>query len=365
MLVTSAFAGVLLDRLPRKILLVADNGLRGLFLGIIPLLAWLDLFSISVVVVLMLLSGGLSAITRVGNQAILPNLVERDQLGSANSFIQISWQTAYLAGPAMGGVSTALVGAPATLLINAGTFWIFAVLIASIPRRSFQPPQEQPSARREDAENGEGTWASFRLGLSFLISRKGLLTVALTTLFFNLVYGPLEPALPVFVDGDLGSGPRVLGYLWTALSAGMIAGTAAWAKVQPRWAPWTLGAVIMMAWGLINVFLALTREVPLAILAMFGAGFVFGPYNVAFSTYEQQVIPDSLRGRVLGTITSLTAPGLPLGQLIGGWAVAGLGATTTIVAAGVACMLTAAALLLFSSGLPYEGDGKLYETDRE
>jgi MFS family permease len=348
MLATSAFAGALLDRLPRKLLLIVDNGLRGVLLATVSLLAWADAFSLPVVVSLMLVSGSLSAITKVGTLAVLPNLVGRKLLATANSFTQISWQVSYLVGPAVGGVSTAVLGAPATLLLNAATFWIFAFLLATVPRASFQAAAEEGGSTENSVENEEKLWTSLKSGASFLVHHKGLLTLAFATLFFNFVYGPLEPALAVLVERKFNQGPDVLGYLWTALAAGMILGTAIWSKVQLQRPPWMLCGTIIGAWGLINMVLAVSHEVPLALAAMFLAGTVFGPYNVIFATYEQEVIPDALRGRVLGAIVSMTAAGLPLGQLVGGLSVAWLGATITIICAGIASLLVAVALLLSS-----------------
>ncbi len=200
---------------------------------------------------------------------------------------------------------------------------------------------------------------SLKNGMRFLVKDRLLLIMTGATLFFNLTYGPLEPALPVFVKDVIETGPELLGFLWTSLSIGMIVGTLIWVKVNPKWNPVTITSIIIFLWGLANIGFANTDGIIMALGAIFMAGFVFGPYNVVTTTYEQRSIPDHLRGRVLGLINSLTAAGLPLGQLLGGFLVENFSVRRTILWAGIASLIVAFGIWIGRTRMLKNGRKKL------
>jgi predicted MFS family arabinose efflux permease len=94
--------------------MIIANSLRGGLLLLIPLMYWSGALTIEFISVIMFVSGILSVFTSVGTVAILPSFVEKEELEAANAVSQMSVQTGYLIGPAVGGLLIAYLGSPFT-----------------------------------------------------------------------------------------------------------------------------------------------------------------------------------------------------------------------------------------------------------
>lgn len=199
--------------------------------------------------------------------------------------------------PAVGGILVASVGSPVTLLITAMLYAGYIASLLAIPAVCYRAPAMDD--REDPLQAHESAW-------HFLRKSPILMVIGLVTLFFNLTYGPLEPALPVLVVHIYHAGAQMLGFLWSSFAVGLMIGTALWMRWQP-------------GWGI--------RVVTIG-------GVTYAPYNIVATTWQQRLIPDQLRGRVFGLLQSVTSSGLPLGQMAGGLAIAAIGAGHTIASAG-------------------------------
>lgn len=336
MIATSFFMGILLDRFSRKKLLILDNIFRGILYASIPLIYWWELFSLPVLMGIMFIAGILSTISRVGSATVIPNLVPNDQLEKANGLSQITWQIAYLSGPALGGVLTGLIGASYTLLVDSLTFWIFSGIMLTMPAFKFYEQNEGASANSD--------W--FKEGFRFLLKRKDLLIITFGTTMFYFTYAPMEPALPLFTQVELDQGASIFGIIKSVMSVGMIIGTFLWGYFKIKGNPLYTVGIIILLWGVINMAFAYSSTLYLAFLTIFLAGFVFGPYNLVVTTYKQRTIEDHRRGRVFGVMNSLSAAGLPLGQVAGGFFVDATSAQFTLFMAGLLSVFVALIVVL-------------------
>lgn len=338
-IVASPLVGVLLDRWPRRLLLLGSNALQGvLFLAITGFYLHHGL-NLPLLLVLVAAAGALAPLAYLGRSVILPSLVDSGDWEPANAVLQLNLNVVSLLGPALGGILVAAVGVAATLIIAAGCYAVYVVVLARLPRPSFRGSEAVGSPP-------PGSWMDdLRSGLQYVLKTPVLALLALVTLLFSLTYGPLEPALPLLVSSVYHDGAQVLGLLWSSFAAGAVLGTFAWVYWQPRIPLRLLVAGIIAAWGVCSGLVgAVPGPVAAGALLALG-GFTYAPYNIVWTTWRQRLVPDHLRGRVFGLINGVSGVGLPLGQAVGGLLVAGVGPQATVMVGGAACVLLGAVVL--------------------
>ncbi|TDQ40785.1 MFS transporter [Aureibacillus halotolerans] len=184
-LLSSVLVGGVLDQYNRRSIMIVENGLRGVFLSLIPILHWLDLLNLPIIVAIIFVKGFLSSFTTIGVTSILPSFLRKEDLEPGNAVLSMTGQMGSLIGPAIGGISTAMLGAPLTLLINVICFFIAAVLYFLIPTEVYHKGMERrpidPSFRRNLVNYGRDV----KDGLRFILKYRVLMMIALVTFVFN------------------------------------------------------------------------------------------------------------------------------------------------------------------------------------
>lgn len=201
---TGPLLGTVLDRWQPRLVMGIDNGARALLIGAIPMLSWLGVLQVWQIYILALLAGALSPATGAGVRVILPHLVAGDELERANALASISFQLAWLLGPALAGMLVTRVGGAFALLVDAGSFLLMGLLVFSLP--SISRP------RFNEVSVVKTSWLG---GFVVIFRKKEIrLLTGLSVLFF-FSYGPLEAALPLYSDRVLHAGAQGYGLLWT------------------------------------------------------------------------------------------------------------------------------------------------------
>ena len=334
----SPFIGIMLDRLPRKVLLQADNLCLGTIWVLLALLSRWHMLSLPLLILLVTVSGALTPIAYLGRMMVLPNIVSGDLWESANTWMQLNMNLVILLGPALGGVLTGLLGSVATLGLAAVAYGVYFLCLALIPRQRFygHPGTTPKSSWLRDLSSG---WR-------FLGQTPLLLMLVVMTMLFSLTYGPLEPALPVLVRTVFHAGPRVLGELWSSFAVGTVAGTVLGGRIRPEWPLRRVISAIIILWGVFSGLLGVVHTPMMAAVVLALGGFSYAPYNILYAVWRQRLVPDGLRGRVFGTINGLTGARLPLGQALGGFLIAAIGAEFTVVVGGALCVVLGVAAYL-------------------
>ncbi|WP_327676248.1 MFS transporter [Kitasatospora sp. NBC_00458] len=179
-------------------------------------------------------------------------------------------------------------------------------------------------------------------GLRALRARPDLLALLAVTWLFNLFYGPVEVALPLFVGQDLHAGPGVLGLYWMAFGLGAALGTVAVGALRrlPVW-PVLLG--IVAGHGLAMLPFALHGPGWPSIAGFALAGVVYGPYSaLALSLFQDRTPPAALTA-VLALRSSVLLTAGPTGTALGGPLTAALGPRPVLVGTGLAMVAVAVA----------------------
>jgi MFS family permease len=336
-------AGVLLDRYDRKKLIVVDNIGRGLiFIGLVALLST-EAIPLFFVYALVVFAGILSPLSSAGAQTLLPRLVpNKELLIKANGVMESQWQMVYMLGPAVAGVLIGWIGPANVLILDATSFFLCALCFSRLPKQLVTRQDQTPNT-----ETGAGQivpflrslWADMRTGYRYLFGRKQMLLLVIFTFLFNMGYGPVEVALPLYANQDLDAGPVGLGMLWSALAVGALLGSLLFTSI--RWkisTSLTLGGIIIL-WGLTTLPLAFFTRLEVAVLAMGLAGFCYSPYNIIYRSYLQREVPDELLGRVMTSIRTITGTGMPAGAAVCGVLIPYLGVQGLLGVGAAACVV--------------------------
>src|SRR5919199_2128290 len=222
-LLLSLFAGVWVDRVHRRpVLIVADVG-RAILLGSIPAAALAGVLRIEQLYVVGLLTGVLTVFFDVAYQAYLAVLVKREHLVEGNSKLEVSRSVAQIAGPGVAGALVQLVTAPIAVVVDAISFVasvIFLLLIGA----------PEPAPVRQAGTDGS-VWSELREGLAVVIGNPLLRSIAGCTATSNLFGNAMQAIYVLYVTRELGLQPAVIGLIYAIRGPGALGGA-----VPPRWA---------------------------------------------------------------------------------------------------------------------------------
>ena len=347
-------AGVWVDRLRRKpILVIADVG-RGLALATIPLSYAFDALTIWQLYVVGFAVGTLTVFFDVAYQSYLPSLVKREQLVDGNSKLEISRSAASLAGPGIAGVLVAAITAPYAILVDAISFFASGGFILGIRRSEPQPERaEDRSMRKELVE-----------GLRYLLGHRYWRPIAICVALSNgfgsvggsifLVYAVRELDMSAAVVGIV-FGVGNVGWLLGAMVAGRLAGTLGVGKT-------IVGSTFLFgpAWLLIPLA-PQSAPIPFLIASFTLVSFAAVVFNVTGISFQQAVTPDRMLGRLNASRRFIVWGVIPLGSLVGGILATQVGLRETLWISAVGSLL-ACLPVLFS---PVRSIGRMEDAIRE
>jgi MFS family permease len=343
-LLLSLFAGVWVDRVRRRpVLIVADVG-RAILLGSIPAAALAGVLRIEQLYVVGLLTGVLTVFFDVAYQAYLPVLVSREHLVEGNSKLEVSRSVAQIAGPGVAGALVQLVTAPIAVVVDAISFVasvIFLLLIGA----------PEPAPVRHAAKDAS-VWSELREGLAVVIGNPLLRSIAGCTATSNLFGNAMQAIYVLYVTRELGLQPAVIGLIYAISGPGALLGAVAAGALAKRFG---LGATIMASIAvseLVNLLIPLAGGPTLVATAtLMAVAFVSGLtspiYNVNQVSLRQAITPDRLQGRMNASMRFIVWGTIPLGALLGGALGEALGIRPTIALMAV-CGLAAPVWVLLS-----------------
>ena len=330
--------GVYLDRVRKKPVMVWVDLIRTVLTFLIPALYGMGHLSLEGLFVLIFLNSMVSTVFGPALVSAVPLLVRRNELVSANALIQGTNNIGSLLGPAVSGIMIALIGAQHVLYVNAATFLISALCL--IPIRS----NETISPERAKAANAGSLVNDLSVGFRFVFGNRSMvfLLVIITTLF-NLGASAFVFVLPVYAKELLNVGPMQLGWLWSALGAGMLA--ASWwlamrqkNDLQSRMQILVGGTTVG---GLATCTLSVLESplIAAAFVILIGAGAAV--LNPVVWALLQEVTPSHLMGRVLTTFSTGSMAAAMVGMSGFGWMAERIGPAQSLVGLGLVLLLTA------------------------
>ena len=333
------FAGVLADRLNRHRMLVVTQTLAMIQAFILAALILRGTILVWHIVSLSIFLGLVDAFDMPVRQSFLVEIVEnREDLGNAIALNSSIVNSARLLGPSLAGILIAYVGEGVCFLLNAVSYLavIASLLAMKIVTRSVE-------TRKTDILHGVKEGFSYAYG--FLPIRSVLLLLSLV----SLLGMPLTVLMPVFARDVLHGDSHTLGFLMGASGLGSLVGAAYLASRRNVLGleKWTALASGIFGVGLI-VF-SLSRNFFFSLLMMFTTGFGMLVQMASANTLLQAVVDEDKRGRVMSLYTMAFRGMVPFGSLMGGSLANRIGAPTTVLIGGAACVLGA---LVFARRLP-------------
>jgi MFS family permease len=281
--------------------------------------------------VLFVIAGVMAALDglqRPSLEAMVPRLVDRDELPAASALGSFRHGVGSVVGPPIGGLLIAGVGLPSTYAVDVVSFSVSLAALAAM-RASPPPPEATAVSIRSVVE-----------GVEFAAARPelvGTYVVDIIAMFFGMPMA-LYPAIAEHLGGA-----GVLGFLYAAPSAGSLiaAGTSGWIDRVHRHGL----AVIFAAagWGLAIAVFGLVNSLPLALLMLAVAGAADMISGIYRQTIWNQTVPDHLRGRLAGIEMLSYSTGPLLGNVESGVVAALFSVQASVVSGGIACVVGVAA----------------------
>jgi MFS family permease len=342
-LLLSLFAGVWVDRMSRRpILIVADIG-RAVLLGSIPLAAFLGVLHIEQLYAVGLLAGVLTVFFDVAYQSYLPVLVRRDHLVEGNSKLEVSHSVAQIAGPGIAGGLVQVVTAPIAVIVDALSY------IASVASLLLIHTSEPAPAPHED--NAGSIWRELREGLVVVVGNPLLRSIAGCTGTSNLFSNAIQAIFVLYITRELGLQPAVIGLIFAASGPGALLGAVFAGGAARRFG---LGSTILGSVALnelANLLIPLAAGPPVALAAMLMAwGFLTGLsnpiYNINQVSLRQAITPDRVQGRMNASMRFIVWGTIPVGALLGGALGQAFGLWPTLVAMALCSLLAPVWVLL-------------------
>ena len=336
-------AGVWVDRLPRRPLLIGGDVGRALVLASIPIAHLVGLLTIWQLYVVAFVVGTLTVFFDVAYMAYLPALVNREQLIEGNSKMETSRAAAEVAGPGIAGVLIQALTAPVAIAFDAASFLCSALVLGLIRRR-------EPPATLAPGGVRPALLAEMREGLRFVLTHPLLRPIAFATGTINLFRSAIGALYVLFAVRDLGLDAATLGFVLAAGNAGFLFGAVLAGRAASSLG---LGATIVGAamltglGGLLLPFATPAFAVPVLIASGLLVGLGNPLYNVNQVSLRQAITPDRLQGRMNATMRFVVWGTMPIGYLTGGVAGEWLGLRTAIALLAVGAAL-AFLWLLFS-----------------
>lgn len=311
-------AGVWVDRLRRRPILIAGDLGRAIALATIPIAFTAGVLTVWQLYVVAFVTGILTVFFDVADQSYLPSLLEADQLIDGNSKLQISVSAAQIGGQGLGGAIIGLVTAPFAVIADAVSFLASAGLISIVRKRERLP---EPHA---DAESGPrpGMRQEIAEGLRYVLGSRYLRHIAACTGTSNLFSSILFSIFLVYAFRTLGLSPLTIGLIGGLANLGFMGGALIAGRLATRLG---LGRTIVLSslvGGLAELAIPLAPEsaqaIPFIFFAQFIGGAIQGIYNVNQVSLRQAITPERMQGRMNATMRFIVWGTMPIGLIVGG-----------------------------------------------
>jgi MFS family permease len=321
--------GVIADRYDRRKILMFTQGSSAIVALALGVLDLTGVVTVNMVLFLAFLAALIMAVDNPTRQALVPDLVGRENLASAVGLNSAAWNGSSIVGPSLAGALVALAGTGAAFILNGLSF--LAVLFAVI---TMAPLAQRPRGK-------QGVLANLNAGLSFIFNDRriwGIMLIIAIPTFFGR---PIIQLMPAFARDVVDAGPSGLGVLLGVMGVGALVGALLTGKLIG--ARWSNGALLLMVTLMFGVGLLLFSFSPwyassLFILLFIGAGQTL--FMGIANTMLQFTISEEMRGRVMSAYVLIPMSLMPLGSMA-------LGSLAELIGVAMAFAIGAAVILLF------------------
>jgi MFS family permease len=347
-------AGVWVDRLRRKPILVVTDLIRAALLASVPLAYALDALTMWQLYAVGFGAGVCTVFFDVAYQSYLPSLVERTSLVEGNSKLEITRSGAQLAGPGLAGVLVGAITAPYAILVDAVSFVASALFVLRIRGEEVLPePTASRSMRREVLEG-------LRYLLGHWYQRPIAITVAVSNFFNTLMFS----IFLVYLVRDLELSAVTIGLVLGVSNVGWLAAAMTATRLSNRLG---IGKVLVGSAVLFGPSLMLipaapqSQPIPFIVAGLVLATFAGIMFNVVGLSFTQAIVPDRMLGRLNASRRFIVWGVIPLGSLTGGALASQIGLRETLWVGAICGSVSFLPLLLS----PVRKIGRMEDAVRE
>jgi MFS family permease len=316
-------AGVLVDRLNRKHLMIVCDAVRAACLGSVAAALFLGHFWLWQILAVCAVEGAFTVLAGIAGQAAVRNVVREEDLDSAVARSEARDRAAMVFGKPLGGV---LLGLARSLpfVADAASYLVSLVALLLV-RRPFQKQEARP------AEGGPGVLAEIKEGVGWVVRQPFVRVATVLVAGSNLLFQALFLAVIVLLHQAHASGAEI-GYVLAAAGIGGAVGSfcATWFRRHTSLAAIVIGA--NWIWAILVPLVAFSRSPLLIGITVAGICFAGPVWNVAVEVFRYLITPDHLQGRVTSAVTLLAYGALPIGSLVGGLMLSHFSGRTTVLA---------------------------------
>jgi MFS family permease len=336
----SLVGGVFADRLDRRRLLLYSQYIQMLCALVLTLLFATHAVKVWYILTLSFVVGVGQSFGGPAYSALLPTLVEPEDLANAISMNSIQFNLARIVGPALGGLAYTLFGATWCFALN-GISYVAVITSLIVIKVQFVAPRTQTSVLK-----------SMKEGIKFIRDREGLTPLVVLAFCTTLFGFSLTGFLPVIVQTIFHRGPGTYELLLVFSGAGSIFGALMVAAMEKLKGQGRLAVLALFALGLATAGFAVSKWLPVSCVLIFVAGAAVMASASLMLSLVQLIIADSMRGRVMSVYNLAFRAGMPLGALILGKLIPILGVSAALGGFGLSLVGVAAHFLIVMTKVP-------------
>ena len=343
-LLFTLFGGVIADRLPRRMLLVITQTSMMVLAFILAVLTFTHTVQPWHILVLAFLLGVANAFDAPARTSFVLELVSRENMTNAIALNSTMFNIATVVGPSVAGLPYAAIG-PAWCFTLNGLSFIAVIVALLLMRIKLEPKPVRRAAAL--AELGEG--------IRYVLKNRMILSLIGSVGIVSIFGIGMMNLLPAWATDVLHGDVTTNGWLVSARGLGSMISAlmlAYWGLRKLRGRMWTAGTFVMPV--MLFVF-AWIRLVPLSLIALLGVGWGFMMVTNNAQAVVQSLVPDNLRGRVMGVYTLVFFGSMPIGALLAGTTAGKIGEPITVMAGAVLLLVMAIAAWIFLPEIRKQG----------
>jgi MFS family permease len=326
-------AGVWVDRLRRRPILIAGDVVRAVALLSIPIAFALDGLTIWQLYIVGFINGCATVFFDVAYQSYLPALVDRDHIIDGNSKLESTRSAAAIVGPGIAGYLIGAFTAPVAILVDSISYVASALFLSVIRRPEPKPERQVDQHGRETSMRTE-----IAEGLRYVLGHRYLRSIAATTGSSNFFSNILFAVLLLYLVRNLAFSPQVIGLAFSIGAIGFLIGALFSARIGARFGvgPTIVGSAFMFGPATLLIAVA-PPDLAFGFIALsiFLTSLSGAVYNISQVSLRQAITPSSLQGRMNATMRFIVWGTIPIGAIVGGFLGGTIGLQATIWVAAI------------------------------
>jgi len=330
----SLVGGVIADRMERRRILLGSQYIQLASAGLLTILVATGTVHVWEILFLSLVSGFAQAFGGPAYQALIPGLVDREDMPNAIALNSIQFNLAVTIGPALGGITLARLGEKWCFGLNALSF-LAPILALSLISTRFLPQKTTDSML-----------SSFKQGIQFVRRQGSMEALILLAFCMTALSMPLRTYFPVFVKDIFHRGPETYGQLLSVMGIGSICGSLAIASLGNFRHKGRVAVTMLIVLGLGITGFALSKSLAVSYLVVLLVGFAMMAVFATVNSLVQLITTDEMRGRVMSVYNFAFRGGMPMGNLLSGWLVPMFSAPLVLGVNGLLLVLLASYFMI-------------------